>query len=167
MKLLDSTKKKVAAATVATLALASAGVASAFWTTDGSGTGSADTGTDTAWDVTTNAATGAVLTPGGPTQNVVINVHNGSSGVQRLEELAIKVANADGSAWTAVPGCSADDFAIGTALAGTTYTISGINHEIAASDTYSDEDFDIQMVNRSVNQDGCKNVTVPLYIAAS
>jgi hypothetical protein len=168
MKILDSTKKKVAAATIATVAIAGAGVASAFWSTDGDGTGSAAVGTDTAWVVsTTNDPNAPALAPDGPTQTIVVNVKNEGSGVQRLEALDIKVANADGSPWTGTPGCSAADFAIGGEAAGATHTISTINHEINPGDTDSSQSFNIQMVNSSSNQDNCKGVAVPLHVHAS
>src|SRR4051794_33657469 len=107
------TKKKVAAFAVAGGMVAMTGVGYAFFTSSGSGSGTATVGTDTAWEVTTDAATGGALTPNGPTDTVVINVKNNNSGAQQLQSLAISVANSDGSAWDGTGTCSASDFSVG------------------------------------------------------
>lgn len=161
------TKKKVAAGALAAGLVAMTGVGYAYWTSDGTGTGTATTGTDVAWNVTTDAATGDALSPDGPIQNVVINVKNDNSGTQRLERLDISVANSDGSTWDGTGTCSAADFKVGTAAAGDTFSITGLTDDIAAGDTNSDHDVDIQMVDTGANQDDCRNVNVPLYVVAS
>lgn len=69
------------------------------------------------------------------------------------------VANADGSAWTAVSGCSASDYAI-TAPA-LTYGDIAAGQSVSGSTT-------VTMVNNaSASQDACKGVSVPLYFLAS
>lgn len=165
-----SLKQKILATATAAALVGGTGAAVAYWTSTGSGTGSAGVGTSTTWEVTTNASTGTgSLTPDGPIRNVVINVKNNSSGVQGLQSLVVKVANADGTPWTAVAGCAASDFKLGTALAGADYTITKspvLN--VAAGATHSGDSVDIQMVNKTTtNQDGCKNATVPLHVSAS
>src|SRR4051812_44863926 len=101
----------VAGSTVGALAVG--GVAFAYWTSTGDGSGSAATGTSSVWAVTTGTATGGALTPGGPTDTVAFHVKNNNSGVQRLQAVSVVVANSDGSPWTSVSGCSADDYTIG------------------------------------------------------
>src|SRR5690349_605685 len=81
----------------------------AYFTSSGSGTGSASVGTSTTWAVTTDAAVGGPLTPGGPSETVAYHVKNNSTGAQKLQNVAISVANNDGTTWTAVSGCSNAD----------------------------------------------------------
>lgn len=149
--------KKIAAVAAGAVVLASAGAAYAYWTTSGSGTGSATTGTAVAWDVTTDAATGDPLSPDGPAQTVAFHVHNDSSGVQNLQAVNVTVAGAAGDAWTSGT-CSAADYEVGAP----TFTPG----DVASGDTV-DGTVTIQMIDTGSNQDDCKNVTVPLYVAAS
>ena len=152
-----STKITAAVGGVA-LTVATAGAAYAYWTTSGTGTGSASTGTSSAFEVTTDAATGGPLTPGGPTQTVAFHVKNNNSGVQRLQAVAVTVATSTGGTWNSVAGCSAADYTVGTP----SFTAG----DVAAGATV-DGTVTISMNNLGSNQDGCKNATVPLYVAAS
>lgn len=149
---------KIAAVAAGAVVLASAGTAYAYWTTSGTGSGSASTGTSSAFVVTTDAPAGDPLTPGGPTQTVGFTVTNPSSGVQRLQAVAVTVASANASAWTAVPGCSAADYTVGTPA----FTAGDIAAGASRSGTVT-----ITMIDRNVSQDGCKGATVPLHVAAS
>jgi hypothetical protein len=155
-KISKTAKLAVAGVSVGTLAVS--GVAYAYWSTTGTGSGSATTGTSSVFAVTSDAATGGLLTPGGPTDTVAFHVKNNNSGVQRLTAVAVTVANSDGTEWTAAPGCSAADYTVGTP----SFTAG----DIAAGAT-KDGTVTISMNNLGTSQDGCKGVTVPLYIAAS
>jgi hypothetical protein len=138
----------------------------AYFTSTGSGTGSATVGTDTPWQVDTDAATGGPLTPGGPSETVGYTITNNSTGHQNLANVAISVANADGSPWDGPGTCSAADFKVNGAAAGTAYndtTLAG-NFAPSADDSTS---IDIQMIDTGVNQDDCRLATVPLYLLAS
>ena len=152
------TKKSKALVVAGVITVATAGGAYAYWSSLGNATGAATTGTSSAFVVTTDAATGSPLTPGGPTQTVAFHVQNANSGVQRLTSVAVTVAASGGAAWTAVPGCSAADYTVGTP----TFTAGDI-----ASGSRSDGTVTITMKNLSTNQDACKNVSVPLYFSAS
>jgi hypothetical protein len=156
-----SKKKLVAGAAAAAIIAGGAGVAFAYWTSTGTGSGSATTGTSTTWDValgSVNAPNGP-LTPGGPSETVHVTVTNNSSGHQQLNNLTVAVANSDGTAWTAVTGCSAADYAP---------TIPSVpaNTDLGPGDTY-ETDITISMNDLASNQNGCKNATVPLYVSAS
>ena len=153
-----SKKAKIIIAGAAIAGLASAGGAYAYWTTTGNGTGSATTGTSSAFAVTTTSPTGGPLTPGGPSESVGFNVANNNTGVQRLNTVVVTVANANGTAWNAVPGCSALDYTVSAA----TFAAGDIAPSGSTSGTVS-----ISMNNLNANQDQCKGVTVPLYVAAS
>jgi hypothetical protein len=145
-------------ALVVILIVAVGGVAFAYWTSSGTGTGEAQTGTSSALEVEGGETTDAALTPGGPSQSIPFTVTNTSSGTQDFSSVVVTVANADGSAWTAVPGCSAADYSVGTPVV----TYGPIDGEGTRSGTVS-----LSMVNRPVNQDACKTVTVPLRFVVS
>jgi hypothetical protein len=144
---------------VAALALVGlgGGTALAYWSSAGTGTGSATTGTSTNWLVTSDAATGAALTPGGPTDTVLVHVKNPGSGVQHLNAVTAVVAESDGTPWTIVSGCSAADY---------TVTIAVAPGDVAAGATVNGS-ATIKMIDTGLNQDGCKLASVPLYFAAS
>jgi hypothetical protein len=150
-------KKRVIITTAAMLAIGG-GAAFAYWSASGTGTGAASAGTNVNFTVASSTATGGALTPGGPTQAVAFTVTNPGTGVQILNNVNVTVANPTGTAWTAVSGCSSADFTVGTPVI--TYGQIAPGGNIAGTVT-------VTMNNLSSNQDSCKNVTVPLYIAAS
>ncbi|MGQ0629725.1 MAG: hypothetical protein ACT4P1_01685 [Sporichthyaceae bacterium] len=135
-----------------------AGAAVAYWTSTGDGTGTGTTGSSTAFTVASSAATGGPLTPGGPTQTIAFTVTNPSTGHQNLSAVAVTVAGAGGAAWTAVAGCSAADYTVGTP----SITYGDLGPGAVASGTVT-----LTMNNLPSSQDGCEGATVPLYIAAS
>ena len=152
------TKKSVAVVAAAGIILAGASVAYAYWTSTGHGTGSATTGTSTDFTVASTAATGGPLTPGGPTETVAFTVTNPGTGSQNLSSVVVTVATSTGADWTAVTGCSAADYTIGTP----DFTAGEITTLATVSGTVT-----ITMNDLGSPQDGCKNATVPLYIVAS
>jgi hypothetical protein len=139
------------------VALVGGGFAFAYWTSSGTGRGSANTGTSVSWAVTTDAATGGPLTPGGPSQSIAFHVKNNDSGIQRLQNVTVQVANANGTAWTS-GSCSAADYTVSTPV----FTAGDVASSATVDGTVS-----IAMNNLSSNQDDCKGVTVPLYVSAS
>ncbi len=158
MRALELTTKLKVVLVAGTMTLATAGAAYAYWTTTGNGAGSATTGTSSAFQVTTDAATGAALSPGGSSQTVAFHVKNNNAGTQRLRTVTVTVANADASAWTSAPGCSAADFTVGTAA----FTAGDVASGATTNGTVT-----VTMDNTGSNQDGCKSVTVPLYVNVS
>jgi predicted ribosomally synthesized peptide with SipW-like signal peptide len=178
MKLNRNRKRVAALLVVALLALATVG-AYAYFTSTGSGSGSVTVGTSSAWQVDTLAATGGPLTPGGGASTyeaVGYNVTNNSTGAQGLTNVNIKVAQANGSAWTAQsngakPACTASDFQLsldnGTSFAapGASVDDTALAGTVAAGATTSNGT--VTMRDTGANQDNCKGVTVPLYLSAS
>ncbi|HXC79296.1 MAG TPA: hypothetical protein VNU19_19860 [Candidatus Acidoferrum sp.] len=158
MPRLTNKKFVIGVAVAAAIVAVGGGTALAYWTTTGNGTGSATTGTSSNFVVTSDAAVGNPLTPGGPTDTITFHVKNTNSGVQHLNAVAVTVANNDGTTWTAVSGCSASDYTIGTPV----FTAGDI-----ASGTTVNGTVTITMNNLGTPQDGCKNAAVPLYIVAS
>ncbi len=176
MKKLMKSKKGVALLATLVVALAAAIGAYAYFTSTGSGSGSAAVGTSAAWQVNTDAYTGGPLTPGGGSatyESVKYRVKNNDSGHQNLANVNIKVANADGSSWASVAGCSAGDFQLSVdggstwGAAGAAVNDTALAGNLAPGATTADGTIVIRMVDSGSNQDGCKNATVPLYLAAS
>jgi hypothetical protein len=166
MRDLSKRTKVLAAVSAVAVVAAGGGIALAYWTGSGTGHGTASTGTSTNFTVTTAAATGGPLTPGGATETVGYTVKNTSTGSEKLTSVAISVANNDGTAWTAVSGCSAADYNIDSAGAGLAATDTSAAGDIAggASATGS---ITVQMVDTASNQNNCQGVSVPLYLVAS
>jgi hypothetical protein len=158
--------KKVAGLLVIALLALTSVAAYAYWTSTGSGTGSATVGTDSPWQVDTDAATGGPLTPGGPSQTVGYTITNNSTGHQSLNNVAVSVANSDGSPWNGPGTCSAADFEVNGAAAGTAYDDTDAIGNFAPSGTDTGS-VTIQMIDTGVNQNDCRGVTVPLYLFAS
>lgn len=154
-----STKKSKTIIAAAIVGLASSGVAYAYWTTSGNGSGSAVTGTSSLFVVTTGAAGGGLLTPGGPSDTVGFQVQNTNSGIQHLTAVAVTVATATNGTWNSVTGCSSADYTVGVP----TFTAGDLAPGASATGTVT-----ITMINNPASsQDGCKGATVPLYVAAS
>ncbi len=145
-------------AVVAGLVLAGGGLAFAYWTSTGTGSGEATTGESVAFTIDVDPATGGPLTPGGPTQTVAFTVNNPSTGTLDLSDVTVTVANADGSAWTAVAGCSAADYDVDAPT---------IVYGPIAGGGDVDGTVTITMINTDSDQDGCQNADVPLYFVAS
>ena len=152
------TKKTAIISITAALVLGGGGVAFAYWTSSGTGTGSATTGTSVALDVTSSAPTGPALSPGGASQSVPFEVSNPGSGSQSLTSVAVTVAAEDGTEWIDTPGCSAADYTLGTPVV--TYG------PIAGGDSVSGT-VSVTMNSLDADQDACQGVTVPLYFVAS
>ena len=145
-----------AVALAAALVLAGGTAAFAYWSAQGSGTSAATTGTSTSFTITSVTPAGALM-PGGASETVAFTVHNPGTATQQLSGLAVTVASAGGVAWNTTPGCSADDFALGTPV----FTAGEIAGSGQLSGTVS-----ISMLDRGVSQDACQGVTVPLYFVA-
>jgi hypothetical protein len=148
-------KHYIAAGVAAAVIAAGAGAAYAYWTDSGSGSGSAATGTSSPFGVSVDTPVGDPLSPGGPTDTVSFTVKNNGSGHQNVTTAVATVANADGSTWDSVTGCSAADYSISNV------SLAATNLAPNASVSGS---FDIQMVDTGVSQDSCKSASVPLYV---
>ena len=152
-------KKRVAAAT-AVLVLGSAGVAFAYWTAGGSGTGSASTGTNTAITaVQTSTVSG--MAPGVAPQGLSGNFNNGNDGAVYVSTVTASIGTITGGG----PTCEATDYTLAN-------PVSDVNAQIpagtgvgswGATDTPT-----IQFNNKSgENQDDCKGATVQIVYTVS
>lgn len=150
-------RRKLIAATFVTL-LAIVGVAAAYWTTTGSGTGTATTGTGSAVSLT-QVGTITGLVPGGAAQAVDFTVTNPKSTPQYVTSVTYSIASIQTSPGVAAVGCSAADF--------TLVQPNSIAADLpAGASTFSPSGATLAMIDSATNQNGCKNVTVNLTFAA-
>ena len=101
----------VAASVVASLVVA--GVALAYFTSTGSGTGTASVGSPSNWTVTPATATGGPLYPGSGSESIPYTVTNPSPGQQQLANTEAFVTSSNGNVTqggTPVAGCLASWF---------------------------------------------------------
>jgi hypothetical protein len=158
-RLSKRTKRISTAIAVVAIVGGTAGAAYAYWLSSGSGSGTVATGHPTAFTVAEGTPTGGALTPGGVTDTIPFTVTNPSTGVQHLTNVVVTVANPDGTAWTAVSGCSNADYSVGTPVI--TYG------DIAANSGTLAGTVTVTMNNLGSNQVGCIAASAPLYFAAS
>ncbi len=160
-------KKIIAVALTTGLVLSGGGVAFAYFTADGSGTGSGTVGSSTAFTISGDTPSGSV-TPGGSTETLAFTVTNPGSGQQYVGNVYASVAtdsnngyveSIPGDTESDVIGCSASWFSIdGTATGNGTVHV---NQDIAPSGHY-DETSGLTLVlsDSSGNQDLCQGATV-------
>jgi hypothetical protein len=171
------TRKRYIGVLAAIAVLAMAGAAIAYFTSTGTGTGSATVGSAGAWAVGQTGYTGGPLYPdaaigGANVQTSQYSVTNNGKGSQKLSQVVISVANADGSAWssrtnTNKPACTANDFSVGGQAVGTGWTDTSLAGDYTAGQTNTGGNVTVEMIDNGKNQDNCQGVTVPLYMSAS
>ena len=150
------TKKKKIAILVTALVVLIGGAAFAYWTAGGSGTGTAETGSNVPITVV-QTSTVSAMGPGDSAQSLSGNFTNTNSG-------PVYVATVTASIWSVVkaPGapagtCAADDYT----LAGATMTVDAEVPAGTAKGAWSGAT--IKFNNKpTVNQDACKGATVNL-----
>lgn len=146
-------KKTVLVMTVAAV-LILGGVAFAYWTNTGSGTGSATTGSNNSIVINqTSTITG--LAPGQPAQTLSGNFDNPNSSPVFVSAVTAQVTGTD------LPGCDATNYTIGGA--------APVNEQVPpGTGVGSWSGLTIQFNNKpDVNQDICKNAVVTIQYAAS
>lgn len=165
MKLLNSTKKKVVAVAVAGAVVASSGLAYAYWTQGGSGTGSATTGSTTV--ITVNqTSTPSGLYPGRAPQALSGNFDNPNPGAVQISSITAVVSSVTDAGTDATkPACTTADYVI----AGT----SGSNLVPSGTGVGTWSGLTIAMTNRGDvnpgdgNQDNCKGATPHITYTAN
>jgi len=146
-------KRAAAVATGAALTFIVGGVAFGYWTTTGSGSGTADTGNTSPISISSSAVTG--LYPGATPTAVSGTFTNPNVGPVFVQQVSVAV-NPAWSVGTTNP-CSADDFVVTQPTA--------TARQIVTGDTWSGAT--IQLKNLATNQDNCKGVTVPLVFTSN
>lgn len=144
-----TTRTSIIAAAAAASLLVGGGVAFAFWTSSGTGSGSAVAG-DTSAVTLTAVAPPTGLYPGGPAQTVQVKVANPDANDVKLANVAVTVTGAPA-------GCLVDDFDVTTVDTGIVVPGNGSVTVDAAT---------IALVNTALNQDKCKGATLDLGFEA-
>jgi len=133
------------------------GVAFAYWTNSGSGTGSATTGTNTAITIVQTSSS-ATLYPGGAPSTLSGTFNNPNTSPVYVNDLTATLASVSGSVGT--PACTIADYAL------VTDTIS-VDGQVAVDDTTAWSGIQVRMLNSSTNQDACKNATINLSYSSN
>ena len=153
-----SKKKKIAATTAALLLVG--GTAVAYWTSTGSGTDSASTGSTVALTVNQTSAVSG-LTPGGPGQDLAGDFDNPNSGPIRVGSVTARIAAVTDADGAPITGCTTSDYEVLDAVA-------TVNADVPSGQSVGAwSGPSIRMINTSENQDACKDATVVLTYAAS
>jgi hypothetical protein len=176
MKFIKS-KKGIALLAVMVVAAVAVFGAYAFFSSTGTGTGSATVGHSTAFTIASTAPTGGALLPdqaiGGPNvEHVTYSVTNPGAGSENLNQVVVSVANSDGSAWSSQtnsgkPACTAADFSVDGQAVGAPDTDVTLAGEVLAGQTTTSAPVTVEMIDNGKNQDNCQGLTAPLYFAAS
>jgi hypothetical protein len=133
------------------MALTLGGVALAYWTTTGAGTGSA-TNASSNGEVVLHASFTAGITPGG-TKTVTYTADNAGSSSLRVGTIT-PVVSID----AAHIGCSAADFTIAPTTSNT--TVAALTSGVAAGTGT------LSFADTAVNQDACKGAVVTLTLTS-
>lgn len=155
------TKKRVLAALSVVGVLAISVAAFAYWTTSGTGSGSATAGTDANVSVAGDPANG--IYPGSSVAVTSVITNSSSTQAQQVSNLHVTISV---DATSAAAGCHAADFtykADSEAAAvdpSNPHTVT-LNHEIAAGGHY-DVAGKVFMADTAVSQDACKGATINL-----
>ena len=170
------------------LALAISGAAYAYFTATAQGTGSAVSGSNTPFTVSSTADVAADLVPNttigtGVVDTINYTVTNPSAGNQLLATVVVSVGNSSGSSpsatesnWTRVsganPACNSASYSVGAQAVGDgstagsgAYTIHP-NIDMTPGQVYNGT-VTLQLIDNSANQNSCSGATVPLFISAS
>jgi hypothetical protein len=151
-------RKRFAAIAAVVVALALGGLAYAYWTQGGTGSGTADTGTTSAITVNqTTTPTG--LYPGGPTAALAGTFDNPNAHPVNISSVTAAVHAFTAQANGAKPACTAADFAIGGS--------SGANVVPAGNGAGSWSGLTVRMLDNGLNQDNCKSVTITVDYTAN
>jgi hypothetical protein len=166
MKRLFSTKKRIAAGVLSIAIIAgTAGIAAAYFTSTGSGTGQASVGTPTTWGVSAGSVSGGPLYPGSGTETVPFTITNNGGGYQAFGTLTATVVSSSGNitqSGTPLVGCLATWF---TATAAASSPVAGTS--IAGSGGTATDNVTVTMLNPAVSQNVCQSATPDINLAVS
>ena len=153
------TKRTLAIAAVTAVFLSSAGMAYAYWTTDGGGTSTATAGTST--PVTVNqVGTLTAMFPGDSPQTLSGDFDNTSDGLVHVVSVTVSIASVYQGAAVAV-GCDADDYIL------TDEVMAAVQDVPAGNGVGAWTGATIQFHNTTANQDACQGATINLAYAVA
>lgn len=143
------------------LVTAGGGAAFSYWTTPGSGTGSAATGTVSPVTIKATSAAVTGLYPGGPAQNISGSFDNPNAGKVYIHQVTVSISGVTATAGgTGSSACTAADFTL-TQPANTNAEV-GAGVAVGAWGPAS-----IAMVDSTTDQGACKNATVQLAFTSN
>lgn len=158
MRTIKNKKKKLAAA--AAIVLVTGGVAFAYWTAGGEGTGSASTG-DVAALTVNQTSTVSGLAPGLAAQDLSGDFDNPNDGPVYVTSVTVGIDSVTKAVGAPAGTCDASDYT----LTGATMTV---DDEVSAGDGQGAwTGATIEFNNKATNQDACKGATVNLAYSAS
>jgi hypothetical protein len=160
-------KKVVAIGLAAGITLGGAGAAFAYFTSSGSGPGSASVGSSTALDITqTNVTALSGLTPNGVTLPVQYKIANPTgNGAQTLGTVTASIDS--------ISGPNDTNTGVGTTCTSADFTITPSANSVGSvgdGDTFTSDtgtEPTIQMKDTGLNQDGCEGAALVLTITAA
>lgn len=148
------TKKRVLVALAAVGVLAIVGVAAAFFTSSGTGSGTATVGTASDVTIDSVSITGDLF-PGGDAATVSYTVNNATGKSVKVGDVVANTG-AGTNGITGLPaGCSASDF---------TYTSDGALNTTIADGGHADGSGTLSLANSSSNQDACQGAAPTLNL---
>jgi hypothetical protein len=173
---ISRTKKIVAVGATLALTLGIAGAAFAYFTANGSGTGTAYVGSPTPWTVAVHldaGSNGVYLYPGTGTETLDFTILNSGGGPQALTSVTAAPTN-DGSGWVRsggsdIGGCYAYWFPVtfnGSLTNGNSGTPYTYGQEIAAGH-YVFGSVTVSMTDENYSQDACAGLTPSITVKAS
>ena len=153
------TKKKKIAILVTALVVLIGGAAFAYWTAGGSGTGTADTGSNVPITVV-QTSTISAMGPGDTAQTLSGNFTNTNSGPVYGGTVTASISSVTKAVNAPAGTCAASDYTLGT-------PIMTVNAEVPAGTSQGSwSGATIRFNNKAtVNQDACKGATVNLAYA--
>jgi hypothetical protein len=149
-----------------TLAVVAGVVGYAYFTGEGTGTGSAEVGTASPWDVTDITTAGPALLPNSGTQTVSYTITNASDGQQSLNAVEVTLADDGGNVLNSeaedapVEGCLVSWFVVDNTGAPTTPASLAGGASVTGSAT-------VTMSDPGVNQNACQGVSPQIIVTAS
>jgi hypothetical protein len=150
-------KKVITGVVAGTIVLGGSGVAMAYWTSAGLGSGEATTTSTSAKLITQQKGTVTNLFPGGAPQNVVGTVTNDGPSSVFVRQVEVKISGV----LSAGTGCDASDYSIPN-------PIIPVNKEIANKGLVEFSGAPIQFNNKpGEDQNDCKGATVHLQFVVS
>ena len=146
-------RKRILVPVIALVALAVAGIAVAYFTASGTGSGTATVGTSAGVTID-NVTIADALYPGGST-TVRFTVSNPSADTAVQVDKVVADTSAGTNGITGLPrGCDAADFSFGDVT---------VNASIAASGS-TDASGSLSLTNNNVNQDACQGASPVLHL---
>lgn len=151
-------RKRIIIAIAAVVTLVGGGVAFAYWTSGGTGAGTATSGASVEFTIAADPAVGTIV-PGNEGQTVDFTVTNPGDGPQYLTSVVASLAGPTGTAWVPPAGCLIGDYTVTM----TTAPAAGVIASLGTVDGM----VTVTLANTGLNQDACQGEEVPLYFVAS